>query len=208
MDTAFAKLSRTSQRAATVKGRGVQDRPDAARAAEAAELEKVRRRAMPGLYVIDDRLRVVLASPSLDSEAVAQHLDAPRSAMHLPPQIESTVRRLLAANDVHRTHLIAIIPPLLVVRVTPLVGDAGNHIAVFIERFESRDMLRGARERYMLSPREIHVVELLVVGNSTAEIASTLCIAETTVQDHVKNLARKTGARNRAEIVARVLSGE
>lgn len=56
-----------------------------------------------------------------------------------------------------------------------------------------------------LTPRETDVLELLVRGETNAEIATKLAISEGTVKSHVKHLLRKVGAANRAEAVARYL---
>jgi len=39
------------------------------------------------------------------------------------------------------------------------LGAAGEFVAVFLERFKSRDALRGAKEKFSFSPREIEVVD-------------------------------------------------
>lgn len=51
-----------------------------------------------------------------------------------------------------------------------------------------------------LSPRERAVLHLLQQSLSNREIAGTLGIAEATVKIHVRNLLRKTQARNRVEL--------
>ncbi len=51
------------------------------------------------------------------------------------------------------------------------------------------------------------MLELLVAGLTTAEIAERLCISEGTVGDHVKSLFRKTRTNKRSELVARVFRG-
>lgn len=51
-----------------------------------------------------------------------------------------------------------------------------------------------------LSPRERAVLDLLRQSLSNREIADTLGIAEATVKIHVRNLLRKTNARNRVEL--------
>lgn len=66
-------------------------------------------------------------------------------------------------------------------------------------------MLRPPREAAggrldRLSPRERAVLGLLHQSLSNREIAGTLGIAEATVKIHVRNLLRKTNARNRVEL--------
>jgi two-component system nitrate/nitrite response regulator NarL len=53
---------------------------------------------------------------------------------------------------------------------------------------------------HRLSPRERAVLDLLRRSLSNREIATTLGIAEATVKIHVRNLLRKTRARNRVEL--------
>lgn len=57
----------------------------------------------------------------------------------------------------------------------------------------------GAALRHV-SPRERAVLDLLRRSLSNREIAATLGIAEATVKIHVRNLLRKTRARNRVEL--------
>jgi PAS domain S-box-containing protein len=57
-----------------------------------------------------------------------------------------------------------------------------------------------------LSPREREIVWLIARGESGPEIAAELHIAHDTVRTHVRNAMKKTGARSRAHLVAKVLS--
>ncbi len=56
--------------------------------------------------------------------------------------------------------------------------------------------------QFGLTRREREVVEHLVSGLSTREIAQRMGISPHTVRDHLKHLFRKTGARSRREILA------
>lgn len=57
---------------------------------------------------------------------------------------------------------------------------------------------------YGLSPREQQVVELVVRGASTREIAATLVISEYTVQDHLSHVFDKVDVRSRRALVKRL----
>jgi DNA-binding NarL/FixJ family response regulator len=53
-----------------------------------------------------------------------------------------------------------------------------------------------------LTAREWEVIDLLVEGKTTDEMAETLVLSTETVRSHVKNILRKLNARSRAEAVA------
>jgi len=52
-----------------------------------------------------------------------------------------------------------------------------------------------------LTEREMEVLRLLGGGNSNAEIASSLCLGETTVKTHITHVFAKLGLRDRAQAV-------
>jgi DNA-binding NarL/FixJ family response regulator len=61
----------------------------------------------------------------------------------------------------------------------------------------------GARGRE-LTEREWEIARLIAAGASNPEIAQRLFLSRKTVERHVSNVLRKAGARNRAELAARV----
>lgn len=62
--------------------------------------------------------------------------------------------------------------------------------------------LAGLESLSVLTAREIDVLQLIVAGASNREIAATLVIALDTVKSHVKQILRKLGVTNRAQIIA------
>jgi two-component system NarL family response regulator len=56
-----------------------------------------------------------------------------------------------------------------------------------------------------LTPRELDVLRLLVVGRSNKEIAGALDISEETVKSHVSHLLAKMHVDNRAQAIAESL---
>jgi DNA-binding NarL/FixJ family response regulator len=64
--------------------------------------------------------------------------------------------------------------------------------------------LRCGSERLALSHREREVLRLAVTGNTNAEIASTLFLAESTVKSHLSSAYRKLGAGTRNEAASMI----
>jgi DNA-binding CsgD family transcriptional regulator len=90
------------------------------------------------------------------------------------------------------------------IRVVLLTGEAVDCFAVFVEPVNGRNALERAVRRFGISKREADVLELLVNGLTTGQIAARLCITDATVGDHIKSLFRKTKANKRSELVSRV----
>jgi DNA-binding CsgD family transcriptional regulator len=56
-----------------------------------------------------------------------------------------------------------------------------------------------------LSPRQLDVLRLLILGRTTGQIAGELHIAPETVRNHVRNMLKALGARTRLEAVVTAL---
>ena len=57
----------------------------------------------------------------------------------------------------------------------------------------------------ILTKREKEVFKLLILNNTTAEIASKLGISEKTVRNHISNSMQKLGVKGRASAVVELL---
>ena len=57
----------------------------------------------------------------------------------------------------------------------------------------------------ILTKREKEVFDLLVMNNSTKEIANILSISEKTVRNHISNVMQKLGVKGRASAVIELL---
>jgi DNA-binding NarL/FixJ family response regulator len=66
-----------------------------------------------------------------------------------------------------------------------------------------RTWRRGAAKE-LLTERERSIARLVAAGASNPEIAQRLFVSRKTVERHVSNVLKKTGARNRAELAGRV----
>lgn len=81
------------------------------------------------------------------------------------------------------------------------VGD----IAVTIERTAARERADLFARAFGLTPREHELLQCLVDGADTREVARRMLLTENTVQDHLKSVFTKTAVRNRRTLLARAL---
>lgn len=89
------------------------------------------------------------------------------------------------------------------------IGDAGpvpeRDIAVTIEETSPPDRVALFARAFGLSARENELLDHLVSGTDTRELARRMFLSEHTVQDHLKSIFAKTSARNRRILLSRAL---
>ncbi|MBV9324749.1 MAG: helix-turn-helix transcriptional regulator [Chloroflexi bacterium] len=95
----------------------------------------------------------------------------------------------------------------LSLRAARMAGPRGNptDIAVTIETASVVERMGVFTRAYGLSLREAELLAALAGGSDSKQLAAQLYISENTVQDHLKSIFAKTGARNRRVLMARVL---
>lgn len=89
----------------------------------------------------------------------------------------------------------------LTLRAARIVDD----IAVSIERSTPAERLDIFGRSVGLTGRETELLQLLVSGSDTRHVAQHMFLSEHTVQDHLKSIFVKCGARSRREVLARVV---
>lgn len=165
------------------------------------ELGIAERRSQPHKIVVAPDLSILFYEPGA-VELLELADDAPLDgAAQLPRALEDAVARRLHAEELDGP----IDLESVVARIAPLNGARDGCVVILLEERRHRDHLARATRDYSLTNRERQVLALLLQGDTNAQIAAVLALAETTVTDHVKNLLKKTGSRNRAEMSARVL---
>jgi DNA-binding CsgD family transcriptional regulator len=95
---------------------------------------------------------------------------------------------ILSFVTINLTPLVLLGPLLAQRRTSPLV-DPGRGGA--LEAFASR---------HGISERELEIVRLLLNGCTNSDIGNALCISSHTVKNHVYNVYRKVGVRNRVQL--------
>lgn len=88
----------------------------------------------------------------------------------------------------------------LTLRAAQFAGD--DRVAVIVEPTAPGRIFDLVTVAHGLSPREREVVELVLAGQSTAQIASGLFLSPYTVQEHLTSIFDKMGVRSRRELVA------
>ncbi len=93
-------------------------------------------------------------------------------------------------------------PATLLEAVGAVAGGARFLDPEVVRRLPDRGARPVRRGIALLSPREREILGLLATGRSGSEIAGELFLSAETVRTHVRNAARKLGARTRTQAVA------
>jgi DNA-binding CsgD family transcriptional regulator len=168
-------------------------------------LDVVAKRVPFRIILLDESYTIVFAEWD-NGAAYFRTLGLTGPDTQLPQNIEALVRRTVESfhGDAGRHDTIKLASGALI-RVSVLVGSGTALIALCIELGRRREELLGAVRRFNLTPREAEVLSHVLAGLTASQIAETLSIAKTTVNDYFKSLLRKTHAVNRSDMVARVL---
>jgi DNA-binding CsgD family transcriptional regulator len=121
--------------------------------------------------------------------------------------VASATRQAIAAraSELPRTAVKTPMGTWLVLHGT-LLGE--RDVAVFIQRAHPTLVAPLLLKAYGLTTREQEVAQWLLRGATTTQAAQRLAISPHTVNEHVKSIYDKTGARTRGELSATVFFGE
>ncbi|MEX1094233.1 MAG: LuxR C-terminal-related transcriptional regulator [Acidimicrobiia bacterium] len=169
--------------------------------------------------LVGDGPNVLVLSPSLevrtqtsDTEAFLRTLIPPVGDRRAIPaaayNVAAQVLAIEAGTDHHpasaRTHLQG--GMWLIVRAARvdspvLLSERDLAVAIDVASpAQRRDLFARS---HALSPREVEVIDQIAQGGDTRAIAAALFVSEHTVQDHLKSIFAKTGARNRRTLLAK-----
>lgn len=79
---------------------------------------------------------------------------------------------------------------------------------MFIQRAHPTLVAPLLLKAYGLTTRELEVAQLMLRGATTAQAAQRLELSPHTVNDHLKSIYEKTGARTKGELSAMLFFGE
>ncbi|MFC0526918.1 helix-turn-helix transcriptional regulator [Phytohabitans kaempferiae] len=155
--------------------------------------------AHPGLLLLDERYRVASSTAGTD----ALLADLAGGSAH--PRGLPTAVYAVAAKAIPGQAPASVRVPTRHGGWATLYGwrlADPSRIAISIERSRPEAVTTLALDGYGLSARERQIVELLLAGRSTREVATDLYLSPHTVRDHIKTIFAKTGVRSRPELTA------
>lgn len=169
----------------------------------------------PGLLLLADDLSVVAITPAAERwlTEIAED-DWPRR--HALPSAVSAVVARLQALERGTNILPELLPKVrlrtrsgqwLVLHASRLSGQSTQRqVAVIFEEARPAEIAPLIVQAYDLSKREGEIMQSVLRGLSTAEMAGTFHIATYTVQDHLKAIFGKVGVRSRRELVGQLFA--
>ncbi|MEU5536016.1 helix-turn-helix transcriptional regulator [Streptomyces sp. NPDC020362] len=164
----------------------------------------------PVILVIDAEGMIKQASPG--TAELAAEMDAgPVDGFLLPVALRSLVDAARAVRDtghsaVPRARLRTACGRWLIAHAAPLRSGDGKDTDVVVSLDEARppEIIPLIVAAFGLTPREQDVVQLVLQGLGTAQIAKALHLSAYTVQDHLKVVFDKTGVRSRRELTSKI----
>ncbi len=142
----------------------------------------------------DADLDVIRQSPALPLIAIVAAERTPENARRVVEAIELGVAAVLPADE----PVPQVAAALRELAATRTIGSAHVHpftVAMLMDGLRARG---AARAQFAITRREREVLELVVDGRTTADIALCLGIGFHTAQTHLKNLFRKLDVGSRA----------
>ena len=159
----------------------------------------------PGIVLVDARRCIDTVTPAAIRwlEELAEPEDFPLSNGALPVALADVVASARATGQAARVRARTRLGRWLLLHAS-LTGGRDGRAAVIIEPAPQSTVAALVAAGYGITKRERDLLELVLRGYSTAEIATTLFISPHTVKDHLKSIFEKTSTHTRGELVSRV----
>ncbi|WP_409340703.1 helix-turn-helix transcriptional regulator [Paenibacillus sp. MBLB4367] len=166
----------------------------------------------PGIMVLSVELKIISSNAAADRRLTALREWESIGSHTLPRPIRAVCSRALAEKEqsARSDAKVCIRMPegtFMTIRAGQLRSAAHDiQLAVWFETAKPADILPLITETYGLSEREKQILNQIVRGQATKEIARSLHISAYTVQDHLKSIFGKTGTASRRELIWRLFS--
>jgi DNA-binding CsgD family transcriptional regulator len=171
----------------------------------------IRERPGPVVMVLSPELEVRAQSADTDAylralvPAEGDRRPIPAGAYNVGAQL---IARELGVDDHPPRARVCLSPgtwlSLSAARMTGPLAAAAD-IAVTVEPVSATERMDLFSRAHGLSRREAELLAALSRGSDTRDLASRLHVSENTIQDHLKSIFAKTGARSRGALLARAL---
>lgn len=165
----------------------------------------------PGLLLLDTFLQPLYMND--EAVSILSYAQAPRGDGHgacfLKQRIDSLLPQRNGSSDKKFSSEFASGRRHYQVRVFALKSSLQSHtgptLAVLLERNREHPDLSRAARKFHLTQRETAALELLMQGYTTKQIACRMDISPNTAKAFLRSVMFKSGAFNRAGILAKVL---
>lgn len=166
----------------------------------------------PGLILLDEQQRVTAITPAAERllRDLVDSTDGGAGPHGLPYVVYAVAARARLAGQPDGGDAVATARVRtrsgrwLVLHGSLVAGAQAGHTAVILEVAQPVSMAPLIVQAYGLTERERQVMECMLQGMSTKEIAARLGISPYTVQEHFGLIFDKVGVRSRRELVGRV----
>lgn len=147
----------------------------------------------------EDYLRLLISAPQ-------GHPPVPASAYNVGAQLLAAEAGIDQSPAIARVHLADGLWLTLRAALVNATGSASDQrIAVTIEEASPTERVALFGRAFGLSSRERDLLDRLVAGGDTREIAALMFLSEHTVQDYLKSIFAKTSVHNRRTLIAKAL---
>ncbi len=162
-----------------------------------------------GILMLSDQFTFLAANPTAEKWLTLLRQWESIDRDTLPRPVRAVCSRALSqlAEASHTTPMAKVcirMPdgPYMTIQASPMNSQSSTvHLAVLFGPAKPADMLPLIAEAYGLSVREKQILDHIVRGASTKELARTLHITTYTVQDHLKSIFVKTGVSSRRDLI-------
>jgi DNA-binding CsgD family transcriptional regulator len=160
----------------------------------------------PGVVLLDEAMELVATTPEADE--LLPLIGHGSTRLPLPVSVYTVAGALGTSDLPPSVRVPATTGGWLTLHASRLVSASESRIAVVVEPAEPQSTLGVLLAAYGLTTRELDVARLVLRGDSTKAISSSLHISTHTVQDHLKSVFDKVGVRSRRDLVGHLLTGQ
>jgi len=158
----------------------------------------------PGLLVLDAGWRVESANGPARAWLEELGFSGEPDTDPLPFALLTVAERVRGSATEANSRVLGVTGRWIQLHASPVSGGEEGRVAVILQAATLPSIEPLISAAYGFTARERELIELVLQGCGTAEIAARLFISPHTVQGHLKSIFTKAGVRSRRELVTRV----